>query len=281
MSAEAFAQGCPQESCRLCGGALSSRFVLPVIGKYDVRYSQCLDCRSLQTESPYWLGEAYARNLSNLDTGAVQRNLHNLAACYAIARLFRLRNALDFGGGDGLLCRLLRDYGINCFVRDKYASPAYAQGFTEPDFRTPDLVLAFEVLEHLTDPAAQLEELFQADPPVVLASTDLFSTQAQDWWYLAPESGQHVFFYSRQALQLIAAKYRYELMVSGGFILFVKPARLTRLRSLLARLLLAGRICRLIRARLALLPATGVWRDHLQQKSTISSHARGGAADGR
>ncbi len=269
------------ERCRLCGGGLSSRFVLRVIGKYDVQYFQCLGCHSLQTESPYWLQEAYAQNLSNLDTGAVQRNLRNLAACYAIARLFQVRNALDFGGGDGLLCRLLRDYGINCFVRDKYARPGYAQGFTEPDFRRPDLVIAFEVLEHLTDPASELDELFEADPPVVLVSTDLFSTQAQDWWYLAPESGQHVFFYSRRALELIAAKYRYELLVSGNFILFVKAERLTRPRSVLARLLLTGRVGRLIRARVALLPAPGVWPDHLQQRARISSDSPGGEMHGR
>jgi hypothetical protein len=269
MTIDASAQRaeCRQQSCRLCAGQLSRRFNLRVIGKYDVQYYECINCRSLQTEEPFWLAEAYAQNLSNLDTGAAQRNLHNLAACYAVAKLFNLSNAIDIGGGDGLLCRLLRDYGINCFVKDKYARPAYAQGFTEPDFQKPDLVLAFEMLEHLVNPSTELDDLFGPTPDVLLLSTGIFTTQKEDWWYLAPESGQHIFFYARKALDLIAAKYDYRLILSGGFILFVKSERLTRIKSLLAKLLLTGRICRLIRSRLALLPAPGVWKDHLHQKS--------------
>lgn len=275
MTSDASAQRaeCQQQACRLCAGLLFERFGLRVIGKYDVRYYECVNCHSLQTEEPFWLAEAYAQNLSNLDTGAAQRNLHNLAACYTVAKLFKLRNAIDIGGGDGLLCRLLRDYGINCFVKDKYARPAYAQGFTEPNFQSPDLVIAFEVLEHFANPSTELDELFGPNPGVLLVSTGIFTTEKEDWWYLAPESGQHVFFYTRKALDLIAAKYDYNLILSGGFILFVKSEQLTPLRSLLARLLLTGRICRLIRSRLALLPAPGVWKDHLEQKSTVSGNS--------
>src|SRR5690349_10770988 len=132
--------------CRLCDGTIELQFRLQVLGQFDVGYFRCQRCHSLQTERPYWLEQAYrANNLSNLDTGAAQRNLHNLAACWSIAKLLRLRNVLDVGGGDGLLCRLLRDYELNCFVRDKYASPTYAQGFDEPDFAQPDMIVAFEV----------------------------------------------------------------------------------------------------------------------------------------
>src|SRR5262249_43503280 len=156
------------QNCRLCRGPLRRRFALRVLGKYDVGYFLCQDCGSLQTQPPYWLAEAYGHNLSNLDTGAAQRNLHNLAACYALAKLCNLRNVLDVGGGDGLLCRLLRDYGVNCFVRDRYARPAYAQGFTEPDFRQPDLVVAIEVIEHFANPGPELDELFGTGAEVFL-----------------------------------------------------------------------------------------------------------------
>jgi len=57
------------------------------------------------------------------------------------------------GIGDGLLCRLLRDYNVNCYVKDKYAVATYGQGFSELDFATPNLLLAFEVLEHFAAPA--------------------------------------------------------------------------------------------------------------------------------
>lgn len=256
-------------NCRLCEGRLAWRFNLLVMGKYDVAYAACENCGSLQTQTPFWLAEAYAQNLSNLDTGAAQRNIHNFAACYTVARIFNLKNALDMGGGDGLLCRLLRDYGVNCYVRDKYAAPAYAQGFTEPDFQQADLVIAAEVLEHFSEPRAELDALFALSPEVFLISTAMYCGQGQDWWYLAPESGQHVFFYSRKALDLVAARYDYSLLLSGGFSVFVRKARLTRGKALLARFLLQGRVCRLIRSLLALLPAKGTWPDHVRQKSKL------------
>jgi hypothetical protein len=257
--------------CRLCGGRLSSRFRLSVLNKYDVQYYECEDCGSLQTEDPYWLGEGYGQNLSSLDTGAAQRNLHNLAACYAVSKLFSARNIIDIGGGDGLLCRFLRDYALNCFVRDKYAKPTYAQGFTEPDFKSPDLVIAFEVFEHFPNPSSDLDNFFRLNSNLLLVTTAVYTGQQEDWWYLAPETGQHVFFYSEKALRIIARKYGYELIVSGGFILFAKSDILTLIRSVLARLLLKRPICRLIKSFVVLLPAPGVWRDHNSRKDSAAS----------
>jgi Methyltransferase domain len=248
--------------CRLCGGRLLNRFNLTVLRKYDVQYYECEECHSLQTETPYWIDEAYNQNLSILDTGAAQRTLHNLAACYVISKLFKIRNAIDFGGGDGLLCRLLRDYGVNCFVKDKYAKQTYLQGFTEPDFNKPDLIIAFEVLEHFPNPVIDLDELFRIDSNTLLISTSIYKNEDKDWWYLAPESGQHVFFYSKEGLDWIAKKHNYRLIISGGYILFAKQDVLTPVKSVLAKLLLKWRICRLIKSIVILLPAPGVWKDH-------------------
>jgi hypothetical protein len=78
--------------CRLCEGLLSSRFSLKVLQKYNVEYFQCNDCLSLQTEYPFWLNEAYSQNISYLDTGAVQRNLHNLGATFITSKLFNSKN---------------------------------------------------------------------------------------------------------------------------------------------------------------------------------------------
>jgi len=259
----------PEDACRLCGAATTGCFVLPVLGKYQVEYRRCIRCGSLQTEKPYWLDEAYAHNLSHLDTGAAQRNFSNLAACYALAKLFGLKNAVDVGGGDGLLCRLLRDYGINCFVKDKYAAPNYAQGFTEPDFAVPDLVIASELLEHLANPAAELGAIFDAGPTALLVTTAIYSGQGPDWWYLAPESGQHVFFYSKTGVELIARNYGYRLLMSGGYLLFIRQERLSPPLGLAARLLMKARVRALVKARLALAGTSGTWADHLRQKSKV------------
>jgi len=247
--------------CRLCDGSVSYRFSLDVLQKHSVKYFLCTQCGSLQTEVPFWLDEAYKiGNLSRLDTGVAQRNIHNVAGCVAISRLFGVRNAIDLGGGDGLLCRLLRDYEINCYVKDRYAIPSYAQGFTEEDFATPDLVIGFEVLEHFSNPKSDLDDIFKHDADILLLSTDIYRNEKEDWWYLLPESGQHVFFYSEHALGLIAKKYGYSLIRSGGFLLYVRNA--TGLQKVVARFLLRPSVCRVIRALIFIRRAPGVWKDH-------------------
>ena len=191
-----------EKSCRLCYGQLVYVFSLKVLTKYCVKYYKCGGCNSLQTEAPFWLDEAYGDgNLSNIDTGAAQRNLRNLAACWAISKLFNLKNAIDIGGGDGLLCRLLRDYNINCYVEDKYAIQTYGKGFTDQDFEIPDLITGFEVLEHYENPVVNLSNIFSYNPKVVLFTTALYNHQKEDWWYLSPEAGQHIFFYSKEAIE--------------------------------------------------------------------------------
>ncbi|MDX1568975.1 MAG: class I SAM-dependent methyltransferase [Xanthomonadales bacterium] len=208
--------------------------------------------------------EAYEnRNLSIMDTGAAQRNIHNMAACFALSKLFNLRNAIDIGGGDGLLCRMLRDHEINCFVKDKYAVPTYAQGFTEPDFDKPDLLICFELIEHLVNPRDDMEDLFRYDPNALLFSTEIYSQQDENWWYLAPQSGQHVFFYSGEALRQIAEKHGYSAIFSGGFILFLRQS--SALKRLVARFVLSRIVCRLVRGIIVMLPARGVWKDHVRQ----------------
>jgi hypothetical protein len=196
-----------------------------------------------------------------LDTGVVQRNLANGAAGLIVSRLLGMNNVEDFGGGDGLLCRLLRDYGINCFVNDKYASATYALGYSQPDFPEPDLLLSFEVLEHFENPRNDLHNVFARNPKAVLASTGIYRNQDPDWWYLTPETGQHVFFYGETALELIAQMYEYKLLICGGYILFIKPQFTNQLKNSLLKVAMNRWMLRLLSAMMRLLPARGVWKD--------------------
>jgi hypothetical protein len=257
--------------CRLCDGALLPRFEALVLGRHHVQYLECAACGSLQTEEPYWLAEAYDRNLSSLDTGAARRNLNNLPVCHFLARLLGVRSAVDFGGGDGLLCRLLRDHGLDCRVQDKYSKPVYAQGFSVETPGSPDMIMAFEVLEHLARPAEELRVLFEPGPAVLLLSTSLYEGQGPDWWFVAPESGQHVFFPSRRAAQRLADAHGYRLLVGGGYLLFVRPSVLSWWKRPLAALLLRRPVNRLLGALMTFLPTPGIWRDHLAAKAAVPS----------
>lgn len=250
------------QKCRLCDGVLRHRFNLMLLRKYDVAYFQCQKCHSLQTEVPYWLEEAYENNISSLDTGAVQRNINNFAFCYAFSKIFNVKSAIDFGSSDGMLCRFMRDHEIDCYAYDKYAIPIYAQAFRSPPDRGVDLLTAFEVLEHLPNPAADLDEIFSFSPQYVLCSTEIYANQSSDWWYLAQEGGQHVFFYSAPAINFIAQKYGYNVVRIGEMLLFYRP-EIRNINNMIvaAQTALSGWIFQAIKSYVFLLPAQGVGKD--------------------
>jgi Methyltransferase domain len=241
--------------CRLCHGQLESQFDLTVLGRHQVGYWRCCACGSLQTDEPHWLTEAYSTSLTVSDVGAVRRCLTCRAAVWLILRFLHMRKVrlLDFGGGSGLLCRLLRDIGIDAWTFDAYGSSEYARSFgVDPAAVAPgsfQVVTAFEIFEHLPCPDKDLAGLFRLSPQALIASTEpVRADYDKSWWYLAPHTGQHVFFYSQRALQVIADRFGYSLQSVGGWHIFtrrpVRPAvsRLVRL-ALSAKSL---RTCRVI-----------------------------------
>jgi len=265
------AGGATEINCRLCGGVAHKQFSMAVLRRYPISYYRCSGCDSLQTDEPHWLAEAYKRHLSTLDTGAAQRNLTNLFAAYSLSRITQFRDVIDFGGGDGLLCRLLRDFGFNCFVHDAHAIPTYAQGFTTATFDRPEAVLAFEVLEHFAWPSKELDLIFESRPRTVLITTALYDRQGCDWWYLAPETGQHIFFYSVKAIHWIAKRYGYVAVIAGGYVVFCGGENLGVFKKFLIRIVLDRRVLRLAGAILILFGRPDVWTDQLSRREHAQS----------
>jgi hypothetical protein len=71
------------------------------------------------------------------------------------------------------------------------------------------MISLLEVLEHLTEPMHDLSHLKSMLQPngVLIVSTEIYhpSLHGQDWNYLAPQGGQHVTFWSMQALDRLRA----------------------------------------------------------------------------
>jgi len=249
--------------CRLCEGILNEKFRLTILNKYDIKYHECESCHSLQTENPYWLDEAYAIKDFNLDTGALQRNIDNFAKCFTISKIFEIKKGVDFGAKDGILCRFLRDHEIDCYAYDRYSKPSYVIDFAAPPKSNIDILFAFEVLEHFANPTKDLEEIFSFNPKYVLCSTELYLNQKADWWYLAKEGGQHVFFYSLQAIHLIANKYNYAVTLIGGMLFFYKteiPG--VQHKIIAAQTALSGWIYKAIKPYIFSLPTSGYEKDN-------------------
>ena len=174
--------------CRLCDHDCAPAFERMVLHRLTVQYYSCPHCGALQSETPTWLDEAYGSAIAALDTGIVARNLVNQAVVFLLARILGPAGRLvDFGGGTGMLCRLLRDIGFDAYLMDRYADPVFARGFgltSETAGQAPIAILScFELFEHLSMPDADLAALFALKPALLVASTKLCDGKGADWAY--------------------------------------------------------------------------------------------------
>jgi hypothetical protein len=106
-----------------------------------------------------------------------------------------------------------------------------------------------------------LNDLFSLQPHVLLLSTALDTHEKQGWWYLMSESGQHLFFYGKNALEKIVKKYHYDFIISGGLILFVK--NISMIRKIMLETLLKNVVLRLLKSFILFLPTLSVWKNHV------------------
>lgn len=261
--------------CRLCAHrSLEPTCVQRVLGRHEVRYFHCRACDLMQTEPPWWLDEAYARQGPSLDTGAIRRTMLNADLVRAVAALLGVKPGepcLDYGAGPGILVRAMRDAGYDFRWHDRYAANAFAEGFEGSTGQTHRLVTAFEVWEHLPDVAAALETFFTPRHEFLLISTFLHRGGHRDrWWYYVPETGQHVAFFSATTMQHVAERFGYDALVAQRYTLFCRrDVALTAWRRMLIHRMLAGagpnENSRLVRPVLALAPRhpSLIWPDHL------------------
>ncbi|GAA3778657.1 class I SAM-dependent methyltransferase [Streptomyces chiangmaiensis] len=199
-------------SCKICGGTTRVTHRGTVLRRHKATYLMCTDCAFWFVDEPHWLNEAYSEAVAAIDTGVVQRNLSlypRLAS--VLARMFSPAGIyVDYGGGYGLLVRLLRDVGLNVYWQDAHCQNLFARGFEWDGSRqgAATAVTAVEVMEHVTDPLAFVDTCLQetgADSFILTQHLhDL--TANPSWWYLAPEAGQHISFYAPQTMHKLAER---------------------------------------------------------------------------
>ncbi|MBS0383631.1 MAG: class I SAM-dependent methyltransferase [Proteobacteria bacterium] len=198
-------------TCKLCAGDTEPFGELVVLGRYRAHYQRCMSCGYVSIENPDWLDEAYADHaIAALDTGIVVRNLWLADALDALLRwrIRDVRSALDYGAGTGLFVRLMRDRGYDFRWTDPHCENLFALGFEAGEQDRFDLITCFEVVEHLTDPLPVFEQLLARTPNLIF-STELLPevrNRPGQWHYYAPETGQHVGFFTAASLQRVAQR---------------------------------------------------------------------------
>lgn len=210
--------------CKICGSDAPFRLKKRVLFKFDVDYFRCVSCGFLFTESPYWLVQAYQEDLKGIrDIGMVQRNLQvaDATAHFIFAHLNFKGKFVDYGAGTGLFVRLMRDQGFDFYYDDPFARNIFARCFegklAEQNSGEYELLTAFEVFEHSADPIEDVRKM------LTYSDSILFSTELQpkdpdqlaNWFYLLPEAGQHIAFYTSEALQAIASYFSLKLFSDG------------------------------------------------------------------
>ncbi|HEY0224239.1 MAG TPA: class I SAM-dependent methyltransferase [Pseudolabrys sp.] len=191
---------------------------LPVSGT-PVYYRRCQGCGFLFTDAfDDWTAadfKTYIYNDGYLEVDPDYAEIRPRSNAGVVAQLFGAhkaeRRVLDFGGGNDVLCSVLRAGGFPHATTYDPFTPAHAQ----PPEGMFDLITCFETLEHMPDPAAGIAAIIAhlAEPGMVVFSTLLqpqdFASFGLNWWYAGPRNG-HVSLYSKNALVLAWRKFGFQ-----------------------------------------------------------------------
>lgn len=226
--------------CRVCDGTVRAFAAGQVLGDVDVTYLQCPSCGLVMADDPTWLEEAYADAIAPLDVGLLDRCQILANVTSSVLRSERLRGGrfLDWAGGYGVLTRLMRDRGFDFAHTDVYTANIFAAGLTgDLDGQRFDLVTAFEVLEHLTDPVGELAPVAQATDRLLVTTQVLPSPAPRpgEWDYYAPESGQHITFYTPRSLEELAHRLGFDGVVTSSLVHLFHRGPVSRLTRALVR----------------------------------------------
>jgi len=166
---------------------------------------------------------AYSGAIADSDIGLIVRNIDLSSKVSAILKLcFSDKETfLDYGGGYGMFVRMMRDYGFDFHWYDKYCKNLFANHFEKQDIHY-DILTAFELFEHFADPIGEIERMLACADNIIF-STELVPVDVPKialWWYYAPETGQHIAFYTDRALASLAKRYGKNYLHCGSIHVF-------------------------------------------------------------
>lgn len=210
------------EACTLCGSQRLSLYHQDSRRSYWV----CETCSLVQVPKPFWLSAAAEKNEydqhDNRPDDPGYRRFLSRTLNPVRERVAPPASGLDFGCGPGpALARMFEEAGYDMALYDLFYYPDESVLAREYDFIT-----ATEVLEHLHDPAAWLQRLWQCLKPggVLAVQTKRVVSQAHfaGWHYTRDPT--HVIFFSIATLQWLSRNWQAPVRLTHPDVaLFEKP----------------------------------------------------------
>jgi len=181
----------------------------------SVHYCSCKGCGHIWTAClDDWSESDFQRNIYNdhyvlADPPfTYDRPARNAAMINDMTGKFRNRlSILDWGGGNGLMARLLAELGYRNVIS---YDPFYGDNPLTPGLPF-DLVTCFEVVEHVPDQRTLFADLASHVAPdgALLLSTLVQPADIGElrlgWWYARPRNG-HIRLHSRKSLELCLSR---------------------------------------------------------------------------
>lgn len=229
-----------QELCAVCAGTTKFLFSYLVCGEHEASLRECLNCRFTYIANPHWLDESFSSELNDLDIGSVDRCLVLADFVEVLIRSMKSSRSrfLDWGGGYGLLSRIMRDRGLDFVSHDIYTRPLFVESSSNLICETFELITMSEVALHLVDPVPVFTKIMESTDVLVFTAVIAPTVIPNDWWYLMPDTGQHVAIYHDETLQALAKKLGVQVTSDGRFFhvlhrknLGIKSRLLVRFRS--------------------------------------------------
>ncbi len=186
---------------------------LPMSGK-PVYYFHCPNCAfTFAPELMAWSKEQFEENIYNDEYALVdpdyleKRPAHNANEIFnTFSPFYTNPRHLDYGGGNGLMSKLIGEKGWNSTSYDPFVNT----DVNPADLGKFDFITAFEIFEHVCDVNHLIKSLtsFMHPQSVVLFSTyvsdnDIKPNQRLNWWYASPRNG-HISLFSKKSLTLLA-----------------------------------------------------------------------------
>lgn len=209
-------------ACPICLSLASWSFSRTILNIHFANLYICPSCDYLFAENPHWLKDAYHRVINTMDTGCMARLIHlRDETALPIYLMPGDRGSwIDYGGGHGGYCRLMRDVGFDFYWNDPMAENLFAAGFEEPSGIKFAGVTCFECFEHFTDPREEMKKMLARGPRIIF-STELRPRRVPDqdnWPYYGWEHGQHVGFHTQKSLRALGEIFGLQLVSDGSFL---------------------------------------------------------------